>query len=104
MGNRNHGLYEKFLVTRTDGESAKGGKHYRCEYFVLDLTHDRMAPAAIRAYVQECRALGYDALADDLLEKIHDTLQDGEAGAVSEDPVVNGSSMSISDKPSGSEG
>lgn len=33
-----------------------------------------------------------------------ETLQEGEAGAVSEEPVVNGSSMSISDKPSGSDG
>lgn len=34
----------------------------------------------------------------------HDTLQEGEEGAATEEPVVNGKSMSISDKPSGIEG
>jgi hypothetical protein len=34
----------------------------------------------------------------------HDTLHDGEEDGASEEPVVNGSSMSISDKPSGREG
>lgn len=34
----------------------------------------------------------------------HDTLQDGEAGAATEEPEVKGNSMSISDKPSGIDG
>lgn len=35
---------------------------------------------------------------------LHVTLQDGEAGAATEEPVVKGNSMSISDKPSGIDG
>ena len=43
------GIYAKFVVTRTDGDSAK---HPDCEYFVLDLTHDPAAPAALAAYAE----------------------------------------------------
>lgn len=59
------GLYEKFYVARTDGRSATGQKHEGCRYFVLDLTHDLAAPAALRAYaaVVENR---HPALAADL--------------------------------------
>ncbi len=59
------GLYRKFAVTRTDGSSGPGGKHEHCSYFVLDLDHDRHAPAAIRAYAESCRA-DYPVLARDL--------------------------------------
>jgi hypothetical protein len=59
------GLYNKFTVTRTDGSSAPGGRHEGCQYFVLDLMHDRHAPAALRAYADSCRA-DYPALAEDL--------------------------------------
>jgi hypothetical protein len=59
------GLYRKFIVERTDGSSASGGKHEHCRYFVLDLDHDRHAPAAIRAYADSCRS-EYPALAADL--------------------------------------
>ena len=34
------GLYNKFVVQRTDGSSEPGRKHANCEYFVIDLTHD----------------------------------------------------------------
>lgn len=44
------GWHEKFHVTRRDGESAPGGKHRDCEYFVLDLTHDEAAIRALAAY------------------------------------------------------
>ncbi len=59
------GLYRKFIVERTDGSSASGGKHEHCRYFVLDLDHDRHAPATIRAYADSCRS-EYPALAADL--------------------------------------
>jgi hypothetical protein len=63
------GLYEKFSVTRTDGQSAPGGKHFGCEYFVLDLDHDTYAYEALLAYVESCRHT-YPELAKDLNEKL----------------------------------
>lgn len=65
MSDKNKGLYQKFRVTRTDGSSEMGHKHAGCKYFVLDLTHDAHAPAAIRAYADSCRD-EYPALAADL--------------------------------------
>ena len=46
MADRDRGLYEKFTVRRTDGSDAVGFKHRGCEYFVLDLTHDKYAVPA----------------------------------------------------------
>lgn len=63
------GLYHKFIVTRTDGSSRKGGKHEHCEYYVLDLNHDKHAIPALEAYAASCRA-EYPQLADDLLDKV----------------------------------
>lgn len=52
-------IHHKYVVRRTDGKSEPGEKHERCEYFVLDLTHDRHAIAALRAYAESC--VGEDA-------------------------------------------
>lgn len=52
---RNQGLYDKFVVRRTDGTDGPGGKHADCEYFVLDLTHDPFARAALVSYAEACR-------------------------------------------------
>jgi DNA-binding transcriptional MerR regulator len=62
------GLYGKFKVERTDGKSAPGEKHHGCDYFVLDLTHDPYAKAALRTYARECGD-EYPALANDLMRK-----------------------------------
>lgn len=48
------GLFDKFDVARTDGRSARGEKHERCDYFVLDMSHDPYAAAAVRAYANAC--------------------------------------------------
>ena len=40
----NKGLYDKFHVSRTDGDPT--GKHANCGYFVLDPAHDPAAFAA----------------------------------------------------------
>lgn len=48
--NAQQGLYGKFRVERTDGSSAPGGKHHGCQYFVLDVTHDKHAAVALAAY------------------------------------------------------
>jgi len=61
------GLDDRYLVTRVDGQSAKGKKHYRCEYFVLDLTHDYAALSAIEQYGFACKS-EYPKLAEDLFQ------------------------------------
>lgn len=60
------GLYNKYLVTQTDGSSEQGGKHEWCKYFVLDMTHDPHAVAALKAYAASCQG-DYPLLASDLL-------------------------------------
>jgi hypothetical protein len=59
------GLYRKYHVERTDGSSKPGGKHARCDYFVLDLVHDKHARLALFAYVESCKD-EYPQLATDL--------------------------------------
>lgn len=59
------GLHAKFFVARTDGSSEPGGKHHECDYFVLDMVHDKHAKAAIAAYAADCRQ-DHPALAADL--------------------------------------
>lgn len=68
MSDKTRGLYDKFTVRRKDGSSEPGGKHHGCEYFVLDLTHDKHASAALLAYADSCAA-EYPLLAADLREK-----------------------------------
>jgi hypothetical protein len=65
MGDRTRGIYQKFIVERTDGKSAPGEKHDGCEYFVLDATHDPHAKAALLAYAESCKA-DYPLLAQDV--------------------------------------
>jgi hypothetical protein len=48
------GLYGKFNVSRTDGTDRPGSKHDGCRYFVLDVTHDKFASAALLAYAKAC--------------------------------------------------
>lgn len=68
MGDPKRGLYDKFRVQRRDHSNWPGGKHDGCSYFVLDLTHDRYALPAIRAYADACRE-EYPLLAADLDER-----------------------------------
>lgn len=63
------GVYDKFRVTRTDGQSAPGGEHETCTYFVLDLDHDPFARPALAAYALACRERR-PALAGDLEEAL----------------------------------
>lgn len=62
------GMYHKFNVARTDGSDQPGGKHYGCEYFVLDLTHDPFAKPAAAAYAAACET-EYPMLAADMRER-----------------------------------
>lgn len=68
MGDPNRGLYHKFHVTRTDGTSAAGQKHDGCEYFVLDVTHDKFAALALEAYAIGCER-EYPHLARDIRQR-----------------------------------
>jgi len=58
-------LIGKYRVGRVDGTDGPGGRHERCRYFVLDMTHDRHAVPALRAYADSCEA-DYPVLARDL--------------------------------------
>ncbi len=62
------GLFRKFMVQRVDGSDKQGGKHYGCEYFVLDVDHDPHAKAALQAYAQAC-AKSHPQLSADLIAK-----------------------------------
>lgn len=67
MGDRARGLFNKFVVYRQDGTDKKAGdRHFGCQYFVLDLTHDPHAIPAIRAYAESAEKDGYIELAKDL--------------------------------------
>lgn len=50
------GLFRKFDVRRTDGSDQPGGKHHGCDYFVIDVTHDQHAAAALTAYADAVAA------------------------------------------------
>lgn len=71
MNDTERGLYQKFKVERTDGQSSQGEKHDGCEYFVLDLTHDPFAAAALQAYAQACFGT-YPNLGSELSKKSWD--------------------------------
>jgi len=71
------GLIAKFRVQRVDGSDAPGGKHDGCGYFVLDLTHDRHAIPALRAYAEDC-AEERPALSADLMRIIREASEGRE--------------------------
>lgn len=77
------GLFRKFIVHRVDGSDAPGGKHYGCRYFVLDLNHDKHAPAAMRAYAADCAAT-HPKLALDLFAEFGAAPRLQETGPISE--------------------
>jgi len=60
------GLYGKYHIERIDGSTQPGGKHENCQYFVLDLTHDKHALPALEAYALSCQD-EYPLLAQDLM-------------------------------------
>lgn len=69
LDQRQAGLSHKYNVERTDGSSAPGGKHHGDDYFVLNLTTDRHAIPAIKAYAKSCEK-DYPQLATDLRSKL----------------------------------
>lgn len=65
------GLCNKFDVRQVDGSGEPGGKHHDCDYFVLDLSHDKHAKVALLAYADSCE-LEHPLLAADLRAKFID--------------------------------
>ena len=59
----NRGLFQKYKVERLD----KSENHPDCQYFVLDMTHDKHAVWALAAYAGACRDT-HPNLAKDLEE------------------------------------
>jgi hypothetical protein len=50
------GIHAKYRVQRTDmRDQHPDNRHYRCEYFVLDLTHDPHARFAALRYADACQ-------------------------------------------------
>ena len=66
MSDRSRGLYQKYLVKRRHDPE---GKHDDCDFFVLDLVHDKHARPALLAYADSAERDGYQALARDLRER-----------------------------------
>ena len=73
MNKKKKGLFHKYYVERLDGKDRLGEKHWRCEYFVLDLTHDKYAIPALKAYAESCQN-EYPRLAYDLSSKLKDLI------------------------------
>lgn len=65
MSDQEKGLYRKYRVERINDAE---GKHDDCEYFVLDLVHDKFAVAALAAYADACET-EFPQLAADLRRK-----------------------------------
>ena len=76
MKENKDGLYNKYNVERVDDSE----KHQGCDYFVLDLTHDKYARLALAAYALNCLD-DYPQLAADLrakMTKLAETIPDNE--------------------------
>lgn len=71
--NTMQGIYEKYIVKRTDGTDEPGGKHHGCELFVLDLTHDPVARKAARKYAD---LTPNKELSEDIMAKINEIEKD----------------------------
>lgn len=73
------GLYEKYQVSRTDGQDHAGGRHFGCRLFVLDLTHDADARKAVEMYASLC-GVRRPQLASDLRALVQEINQREERG------------------------
>ncbi len=62
---RTRGLYDKYIVQRSDGATAEGHKHGHCHHFVLDVDHDPLAAPCLKLYADLCET-SYPQLARDL--------------------------------------
>lgn len=67
MDEQRAGVIEKYTVKRNGDTS---GKHDVCWFFVLDIKHDPLAETALIAYAEAAKAAGYQALRDDLYDRV----------------------------------
>jgi hypothetical protein len=51
-GDEDRGVYQKYRVERLNDPT---GKHAGCNFFVLDLVHDKFSIPALRAYAKACQ-------------------------------------------------
>ena len=65
MSDKEKGFYDKYIVQRTDGKPIKGG----C--IVLEFG-DKRAWSAIQEFSDNCRNDGFEALADDIEQRLED--------------------------------
>jgi hypothetical protein len=61
----NKGITSKYTIIRNDGSD----KHKDCDYFVLDITHDKFSKPALYAYASACEK-EFPLLAEELREKL----------------------------------
>lgn len=64
---RERGVYLRYEVQRLQDDERK---HVGCDYFVLDLTHDKFARKALKAYAKAC-SKEHPQLAQDLRYKLY---------------------------------
>lgn len=69
---RERGLYRKFDVRRVPPNPIA---HPDCDYFVLDITHDKLAVFALRAYADAAERFGYQLLSDELRLKAEEAAE-----------------------------
>lgn len=68
---KEQGVFHKFDIKRKDGSDRPGGKHYNCQYFVLDLDCDPYAKSAMLAYAESCKNT-HPTLSAEIFEKFKD--------------------------------
>lgn len=66
--NQEQWLYGKVIIRRADVSHEQIEKHYKCDYFVLDVTHDPYAFPALSAYSDACEKT-HPNLASDLRKR-----------------------------------
>jgi hypothetical protein len=81
-GCEDQGLFAKFHVARTDGQSEPGGRHEGCCYFPLDLTCDPLAREVAMSYARQAAVQeGRTRLALELATRVRElNARDGAAG------------------------
>ncbi len=85
LDDRARGLYPRYELKRLDGTP---GKHNKCDFFVLDLTHDKHAAPALLSYAMSAQADGFKQLADDLFSKIQPYIKEINEQAATGDVEV----------------
>jgi hypothetical protein len=62
---REMGIYDKYFVMRGDLQDMRGGRHFGCKHFVIDISHDPFAKETLLRYAELCEK-EYPNLARDL--------------------------------------